>query len=351
MNKKRIVIKGLIILLSVLLIIIIITIGLFLNELKTLSSLEKVDEYPFYTMTYEGDYGFDDFLNIGASSDKDIEKYVIKRLLKGIDIDLNISSAGCTAFTTQNNNGKQIFGRNFDFPYSPPLLLYTKPDNGYASVSLVNLSYVGYDENYLPEPKKLNSFLTLATPYLPFDGMNECGVTMALLAVPYAEPPQKEGQITLNTTTAIRLVLDKACDVNEAVELLKQYNYYFSGGVDCHYLLADSTGKSVIVEFLEGEVKIVDTDTNYQIASNFIAYNGLNIGEGYNEFDRYETIEEHLKNNKGIITVNDAMDLLSEVKIPNKTQWSVVYNLVTKKFVICINEDYETQYVFKFESE
>jgi hypothetical protein len=297
-------------------------------------------------MTYNGDYGFDDFLEVGAKSDRDIEKFVIKRLLKGIDIDLGITEAGCTAFISQNDLGEPIMGRNFDFPYSPSMLLRTKPKNGYESVSIVNLSYAGYGKDNLPEPYTVNSFITLAAPYLPFDGMNECGVTMALLAVPYAKPPQEENQITLNTTTAIRLVLDKAANVDEAVELLKQYNYYFSGGVDCHYILADASGKSVIIEFLDNEVKVIEPDKDYQIASNFIMYNGLNDGDG---FDRYQKVEEHLIENNGIIADKEAMRLLERAKIPDSTQWSVVYNMASHEFIVCINEKYDNPYIYKFE--
>ena len=35
-------------------------------------------------MTYYGDYGFDEFLEVGATSDVDIEAFVTKRLLKGL---------------------------------------------------------------------------------------------------------------------------------------------------------------------------------------------------------------------------------------------------------------------------
>lgn len=347
--KRKNVIKRIALTFIVVVMIIFITLAiLFFNELKTLNSLKKIDNCSFYKMVYSGDYGFDEFLRTGANSDQDIEKFVIKRLLKGINIELNISSAGCTAFTTQNEEGEQIFGRNFDFSYSPSLLLYTKPDNGYASVSIVNLSYAGYDKEYLPEPYKLSSFLTLAAPYLPFDGMNERGVTMALLAVPYAQPPQKEEQISLNTTTAIRLVLDKAGNVDEAVELLKQYNYYFSGGVDCHYLVADPSGRSVIVEFLDNEVKIIESNKKYQIASNFIAYNDLNVGEGSDEFERYETIENHLIKKRGVITEPEAISLLADVKSSTRTQWSVVYNMVTKKFKVWIGGNFEVAYEFEF---
>lgn len=42
----------------------------FWNPIKSLMSLKKVNDYPFYTMTYYGDYGFDKFLKVGAKSDE-----------------------------------------------------------------------------------------------------------------------------------------------------------------------------------------------------------------------------------------------------------------------------------------
>ena len=63
--------------------LIIVTGGavLFRNELKTLDSLKKIDDNVLYTMKYEGDYGFDDFLKVGASTDGELVKFVTERLL------------------------------------------------------------------------------------------------------------------------------------------------------------------------------------------------------------------------------------------------------------------------------
>ena len=52
----------------------ILILVIFRNEFRSLSTLEKVDDYGMFTMTYYGDYGFDDFLKTGASSDQDIDK-------------------------------------------------------------------------------------------------------------------------------------------------------------------------------------------------------------------------------------------------------------------------------------
>ena len=285
----------------VLLAIVIGVTALFWNELRTLFSLEKIDDYGAYQMTYYGDYGFDEFLEVGASSDKDIEKFVTKRLLRGMPIDLGVTGDGCTAFVTRNEKGEVIYGRNFDFLYAPSLQLYTEPKNGYKSVSTVNLSFAGYSENFLPDGSLFDKFLTLAAPFLPFDGMNEKGVAIALLAVPEAEPPYDSNKITLNTTTAIRLVLDN------------------------------------------GELQIVEVETDYQIATNFIAYNGLNIGEGFTEFERYDAVEKELLDNNGILNVNDVISLLAKVGVQDgevdKLQWSVVYNLTTGDVRLFIHRD------------
>lgn len=317
----------------VLLIIVAGSIALFWNEMRTLFSLEKIDGYGAYQMTYYGDYGFDEFLEVGASSDEDIEKFVTKRLLKGMPIDLGVTGDGCTAFVTKNEQGEVLYGRNFDFLYAPSLQLYTEPKSGYKSVSTVNLSFAGYSEGLLPDGSLFDKFLTLTAPFLPFDGMNEKGVAIALLAVPEAEPPYDSNKITLNTTTAIRLVLDKAATVEDAVELLRNYNIYFSGNIECHYLIADASGHSVIVEFYDDDLQVVEAENDFQIASNFIAYNDLNIGEGFTEFERYDAVEKELLDNNGILNENDVVSLLAEVGVQDgevdKLQWSVVYNLTT----------------------
>jgi len=329
-HKKRF--KKIVVVTSGIVLTVIITTMIFYqNEIRSLASIEKIDDYGMFSMTYYGDYGFDDFLETGAASDTDIEKFVTKRLLKGLPIDLNVTGAGCTAFVTRNEEEDVIFGRNFDFAYAPSMVLYTNPNNGYASVSTVNLAYAGYSEDKLPSGLNFESFLSLAGPFLPFDGMNEKGVTMALLAVPEATPAYDGNKVTLNTTTSIRLVLDKAANVDEAVELLRQYNIYFSGDVDCHFLIADASGRSVLVEYFDNDICVTETEEDYQIASNFIAYNDLNIGDGFTEFDRYDAVKNEIIANDGRLSKEKAIRLLAQVGIEDegidKLQWTCIYNL------------------------
>ena len=170
---KKILIRVLIILAAIPIILGVIFLAVFSNELRSLSTFRQVDEYGMYQMTYFGDYGFDDFLKTGAESDEDIEAFVTNRLLKGMPIDLAVTSGGCSAFVVPGENGEILFGRNFDFDYSPSMQVFTDPVNGYASISTVNLSFLGYNAENLPKGMNANDMKLLIAPYLAFDGMNE----------------------------------------------------------------------------------------------------------------------------------------------------------------------------------
>jgi hypothetical protein len=322
-----------ILLASIVVILIIIFTAVFWNELRSLASIKKLDDHPLLQMAYYGDYGFDKFLENGAKNDHEVAIFVTKRLLRGIPINLNLDLGGCTVFIVKNERGEVLFCRNYDFPYTPAMQVFTSPDNGFRSVATGHLDIFGYTKSYFPSGINLNSLYALATPYAPWDGMNEKGLAIALLAIPEAHGPDDDDKLTLGTTTIIRLVLDKASTVGEAVELMKKYNIYFSAGISCHFLIADASGDSVLVEYWDGELKIVTTPDDFQVASNFIAWNGLNYGEGFNEIERYETVKSRIDKNGGWLSEQQAIDLLTEVGIyyegVDKLQWTVIYNLTT----------------------
>jgi hypothetical protein len=173
---------------------------------------------------------------------------------------------------------------------------------------------------------------------------------MALLAVPHAEPPAMQDKIMLNTTTMIRLVLDRAKNVEEALSLIKEHTLYFSGGVECHYLISDVAGDSAIVEFLDHDIKITKIEGNYQAVTNFIVFGGRNEGEGGSEFERYDTIVNRLNVTDGVITEQEAMNLLADVIIPGRTQWSAVYNLTTGAVQICMSGKFDTVFSYTMEA-
>lgn len=331
--------------------------GMFHHEISTIQSKEKLDEYPLYAMEYDGDYGFDDFLETGASSDKELVDFVVKKLLKGLPIEINIPSLGCSTFLAHNEEGEAIFGRNFDLSYSPAMMVKTKPENAYASISMVNLGFMGYGEGKLPD-SFFSSITSLAAPYAPLDGMNEKGLMVGVLLIPTEETNQQSDQVDITTTTAIRMMLDHCATVEEAVAMLKQYDMHSSANSCYHFHIADASGDSVIVEYINNEMKLVEPTENYQAATNFLLTPGdYDFGKGQ---DRYDTLITALQDHKGVLSESESMELLKAVSQEphttdngsvSSTQWSVVYNAKTLEAVVTMGMNYEQTYHFSLMEE
>ena len=199
-------------------------------------------------------------------------------------------------------------GRNFDLTYSPALVVETAPDNGYRSISTVNLAFLGFGEDKLPDTWK-QKLITLAAPYAPLDGINEKGLAVAVLRIADEPTDQDTGKTDITTTTAIRLMLDKAATVDEAVSLLEQYDMHSSAGSCYHFQLADAAGNSAVVEYIDNEFVVLKADEGYQMATNFLLSDKkFNFGTGQ---DRYGILESSLNRGCGVVKDEQAgMDLL-----------------------------------------
>lgn len=321
--------------------------ALFGHELATLGSIEKVNDYPLYTMTYDGDYGIDEFIaQGGASNDGELIQFVVNRIMKGLPITIDLPDLACSTFNATTPEGDALFGRNFDLSFSPGMLVRTDPADGYASVSMVNLGFLGYGEDKLPEDL-VSSLTTLAAPYAPLDGMNEAGLAVGVLLIDTDPTDQQTDKVDITTTTAIRMMLDSCATVDEAVALLEQYDMHSSANSCYHFQIADASGASVVVEYIGNEMSVLEpgdattmgalsgaAGVTYQAATNFLLTPGeYDFGHGQ---DRYETLMSTLSAASGVLAEDEAMDLLAAVAQEphlnsrgeeSATQWSVVYNL------------------------
>lgn len=345
-NKKRKLLPKILIgLVALVLVVVLAVLLMFQRELRTLGTLERVGDTSLFTMEYIGDYGFDDFLETGASSDPELINFIAGKLLKGLPMEFDLPDLGCSTFAVETPEGEHLFGRNFDMYYSPALFVRTAPDNGYKSISMVNLAYIGFGENKLPT-NLANSFLTLAAPYVPLDGVNEKGVAVGVLLIDTEPTNQQSDKVDITTTTAIRMILDKATTVDEALALLSQYDMHASANSCYHFQIADATGKAVVVEYIGDEMNVIDSPR----ATNFLLTEGdWDFGGGQ---DRFDILEATMTEKNGIFTETEAMDLLESVSQKVKvdktstTQWSCVYNQTNGTVNIAMGMDYDHIHTF-----
>ncbi len=288
-------------------------------------TLEKVDDYPLYVLRLEGDYGFSEYLRTGV-----------------LDFSFSRPGPSCTCFSASGNGSDPLFGRNFDFPSNPALVLFTDPPDGYASVSMVDLGYFGYSMGRLPD---LDGDLEglRNTPYLPFDGMNEHGLAVGMAAIPGAEPPHNPGRVTIGEIQVIRLLLDRARGVEDAIGLLGECNVETTDP-PIHYMLADRAGSSAIVEFVGGEMKVLRGGEPWQVMTNFIVYGSG--APGVISCSRYTSAYDGLRDSKGSVRMAEAMDLLEGSSQPS-TIWSCVYNLETGEILIAMGRKYDNALSFQ----
>jgi hypothetical protein len=289
------------------------------EEIATLASLEQLDDYPLYTMHYYGAY------------DQSVSSTTVPP-----------SAWACSLFAALGDADNRLYGRNFDWEFSPALLLFTDPPDGYASVSMVDIAYLGFEGDKarnLTELPFIEREGLLDAPALPFDGMNERGLVIGMAAVPSGNMQPDPNKETTGSVRVIREMLDRASNVEEAVALVQSYNIDMEGGPPIHYLIADSSGRAALVEFYEGEMVVIPNETDWHQATNFLRASAGDSAEG--RCTRYDRINRRLTEAGGQITTQDGMDILADVSSPGNTQWSIVYGISTGDIVVSMGRKYD----------
>jgi hypothetical protein len=294
------------------------------DQLNSLKSFKKINDHPLFEMTLHGDYKADKPLEISA-----------------LDIEQNTLWA-CSIFVSYGENGEAKYGRNFDWYSNPAMMLHTDPSDGYVSISIVDISYLGFankDEKYdslAGREALLNAWS------IPFDGMNEHGLTVAMAAVGEATVPNDKEKITVGSLQIIRLMLDKAKTVDEALKLFDKYNIAMSGGPHIHYLIADADGNSALVELKDGKVNVLRNKSNWQSATNFYL---TGEGQPVQQCWRFAKINKEMNVAQGILNTDQTFNLLKNVAQEN-TQWSVVYDLKNRKATVVTDRKFEKRFEF-----
>ncbi|MER6593582.1 linear amide C-N hydrolase, partial [Micromonospora purpureochromogenes] len=263
---------------------------------RTLASLRRVDKLPLYEMTYVGRYD----------------------ATVGTDAEPEASPFGCSLFAASGDPARPLFARNFDWAANPAMVLRTDPPDGYASVSLVDLSYLGIGADPTGDRRLLDA------PLLPFDGMNERGLAVGLAADDHATVTPVPGRPTVGSVRILRLVLDRAATVDEAVAVFGRYNLDFDGGPPLHYLLADAAGRSAVVEFVDGTMRVQRGEGRWQALTNVPV---VGVSEKERRADRrYGAIAVALESSGARVDAPAALRILDQVR-QGHTRWSVTYGL------------------------
>lgn len=361
------------------------------EKLASIYSMQDIDgNGRLYEMNYTADYKLDEALQANISSTAGLLGFVQQHLYDSIPQTASASKVsftpGCSAFAVpEATSGDFLMGRNYDFCHTTTVngvkqyvpisafVVHTAPKGGKKSISFVDGLNFGYKQGAYTDGKSDLSLL-IGLPYAALDGINEDGFAISVLSLNEAPAMQADAtKKNISTTVAIRMLLDRASTVKQAVEMLRQYNMRMKNTDDkhnYHFFMADATGDYAIVEYTRNPKDTLEKYptrmevltgndtlrcvTNFYVSSTMV---GTNDGWGSNHGKkRYFDMRDNLLANKYTLSSSAAMSLLklvsqeaNEDDPTSFTQWSEVFNLTEKSLRLSILREYGKSYNFKVE--
>ena len=353
-----------------------------LTMIYNLVDLEK-KQGRIYEMDYTADYKLNEALEAQIKDINGLTQFAAKNLF---DVQPKTAprmdfGAGCSAFAVNEKGTSSYFmGRNYDFCHKgadgketeiAAIVVKTHPWGGKRTVSVVDGYWLGMNKGFMTDGKTDLSML-MAAPYAFMDGINEDGFAIGVLHLdgnPTKQTDASKKNIYMNV--AMRLLLDKASDVDEAVALLNQYNMHMTSpaGGSFHFYMADAKGKYAIVEYVSEKgnidespwkIHVMKDNDRYRYVTNFYVSDymkdtpyGVKSDHGK---DRYEKLARTLFNANfsldmhGVVNLLDQVSQAPNVKVPTShTQWSSIYNLSQKKLSLYLLREYYGVDAFEFD--
>lgn len=336
------------------------------------NTITRLDEN-IYLMDYREEYDIEGVLRDGASNIVDLMKYAVKHnpvAEKAVSVGTD-EGGGCTTFEAYTPEGDHTLGRNFDFREAPCFVVWTHPQNRYASLSVVDNNFLAYgNKRRQYDPK--NAMQAMLAPFCCVDGINEKGLAIAVLQIRAAATKQTDpAKKDITTTAMIRAVLDTCATVDEAVELFGKYNMHDSLFTAYHYQIIDKTGRSVVIEYIGEKMYVYERGSEkYPVAGSVFENDGLKfqyvcnftITKEIGDFkveqhgeDRIDAVKEVLIAKDDVMTEMESMDLLSHVRLDYDhprypwrvvALWSAVYNADKQTVKLVANRNYKKVYTF-----
>ena len=341
------------ILLGTLTVFLVILAACLIAERRKISTMASLKKYTdgVYTLRYTSDYKLDEILASDISSDKELRSWAEDNLYHGFPITTGLDGFGCAGLSITTPEGEHLMGRNYDFNETDCVMIYTDPEDGYASIGMVDTQFinVGSGDGYISLTSPVGRMSTLAYPYMTVDGMNEAGVGISILMLEHNEIHQDQGKPDILMTVALRAVLDKCGSVDEAVALLGSYDMHSMIDSAFHLFITDRTGASVVVEWLDGEMIITETPA----VTNFVI--GAPEDTDYllgGECRRYDALMADWNACGGIASEEETMGFMADAADDENsdpgvlgTEWSCVYNLDNFTVTVCFDIAYYEPYL------
>lgn len=327
------------------------------DYVRTLWSLQRVAGTNAYVMDYYCDYHLEE-IRSGGMDVQCIEDSCIRTLLPDLLVpivtrikrvyvptELNtVDGRGhhCSTVALSSQSGHVFFGRNFDWPHDACLILRVHDRDGLGSIAVLDLAYLNLNRADLDQTHLIERLPLLFAPYYMMDGMNRHGVAISGMSLGEVDAPRDPGRPDIIEATLMRIILDYAKDADGAVDLIRTFNVHFVD-TEGHLMVADASGHSRIIEFIDGEIKVTPSIGLWQVCTNDIAWNRTEQ-ERDDDCQRYRTGSDMADQLHGLVDHSEAVRVARSMAVEGFTMWTSVYNLTSGDARILYKSNPETEY-------
>lgn len=251
----------------------------------------------------------------------------------------------CSIFSRAAGNSV-IMGRNWDNQNVGSIIvnLYHPPD-GYSSISFCRSIDMGFGHKDLEQHKSgIFGSKLLSAPFHATDGINEHGLAVSVAGVRPITHKPKPGKKQVFITFLVRKILDKAKTVEEAADLVEGYiPFDLDENTICsHFFVVDSSGRSVVLEYVEDRWRRIYGDGTWQVLTNELIYD-VSDADLRERCWRYRSISESVEIAGADMDWKAGMKILRDVT-QKGTTWSVVYSPTAKDLYFSIYQGWDRIY-------
>lgn len=302
-----------------------------------LASVRRVSDAPLDVMDDTSDPRFVEFLaNARAPGELGLPK---------LPLVVTEEEPLCTTFVTRNGKGEVLFAYNQDHKDQATLLLRSSPPGAWRSISVVQTPALSDDEGNVELHRFRGGTSLLRAPYGPVVGMNEKGVAISGMSADRMEAVADPRRPLIGYGHVLRLVLDHAASVDEAIELVERVSWSHAGGD--HLMIADASGRSAIVEFHDDRTLAFPSRSAWRVATNTSVW-GRQDADLRLLCRRYAHASKALEAKNGDLSTSDALRLLASLRMEGTlvTANSSVWNLTAREVRLVVARRYGEVHTF-----
>ena len=249
-------------------------------------------------------------------------------------------SYACSVFCIQDKDSP-IIGRNYDWYFGEGMVIINKRNQ--TKTALIEL---GENKKNLAHWTSKYGSVTFVQygREIAFSGINETGLSVQELELVNTQYPAPDSRATVSFDQYVQFILDNYSSIDEIIESDKFIRVRsFPNCSKIHFFIVDNSGKSLIIEFLNGKtvfhygetipIKVLANDTydnniNYL---NSLIKNDYNYASSLNRFARAASMVTKYKSVTSIDPIKYAFNILDSVR-QDSTKFQIVFDI--KKHMI-----------------